>query len=57
MVSAFAVCMTSNWPERSALERLSMSTATTASMRVEVRQVLTGDAVRARASSPRCARP
>ena len=32
MVSAFAVWMTSNWPARSELDRLSMSTATTPSM-------------------------
>ena len=47
IASPFDVWMMSNWPERSALERLSMSTATAALDGVEVRQLLTGDAVRA----------
>ena len=38
MVSEFDVWMTSNWPDRSALERLSMSTAGDRLDRVEVRQ-------------------
>ena len=32
MASELAVCMASNWPDRSAFWRLSMSTAATASM-------------------------